>query len=74
MHHVTCSVQVTVEEITQHTSRIDLQCQPAKRVRSLVDETAEFELSCSQQDITIHDDHRPVKKRKASIASKPIVV
>lgn len=31
---------VTVEEITQHTSRIDLQCQPAKRVRSLVDEVS----------------------------------
>lgn len=36
---VLCYVQVTVEEITQHTSRIDLQSQqPVKRVRSIVDE------------------------------------
>lgn len=38
-------------------------------------QTAEFELSCSQQDVTVQDDdYRPVKKRKASIASKPIIV
>ena len=33
-------VQVTVEQITKHTSRIDLQHQPVKRVRSLVDEVS----------------------------------
>ena len=39
---VLCYVQVTVEEITQHTSRIDLQSQqqPEKRVRSIVDEVS----------------------------------
>ena len=40
---VICYVQGTVEEITQHTSRIDLQCQqqqPVKRVRSIVDEVS----------------------------------
>ena len=35
--------QVMVEDITQHTSRIDLQSNPVKRVRSLVDQVSIFD-------------------------------